>query len=149
VEPVEDKRFVRTVELPGRVSLCYVERGDPSGVPVVLLHGFLDSWRSFEPVLSCLPESIHAIALTQRGHGDADRPTAGYGVWDFSGDLLAFMEVLRLGPAVIVGHSMGSAVALRFALDHPNRVCGLVLVGASAGLVTSGQGRPGRGFSVC
>jgi non-heme chloroperoxidase len=124
----------QSVELPNRVRLPYVEQGDPSGVSVVLLHGFLDSWRSFEPVLSHLPESIHALALTQRGHGDASRPAAGYGVRDFAADLTAFMDVLRLEAAVIVGHSMGSAVALRFALDHPDRTSGLVLVGASANL---------------
>jgi pimeloyl-ACP methyl ester carboxylesterase len=133
--------IVKSVELPGRVSLPYVEQGDPSGVPVVLLHGFLDSWRSFEPVLSHLPESIHAFALTQRGHGDASRPKAGYGVPDFAADLTAFMDVLRLEAAVIVGHSMGSAVALRFAIDHPDRTSGLVLVGASASLRASPNAR--------
>jgi non-heme chloroperoxidase len=125
---------VKSLEIPNGVRLPYVERGDPSGVPVVFLHGFLDSWRAFEPVLSYLPESIHAFAVTQRGHGDASRPAAGYGVPDFAADLTAFMNVLHLEAAVIVGHSMGSAVAQRFALDHPDRTSGLVLVGASASL---------------
>jgi steroid delta-isomerase-like uncharacterized protein len=132
---------VRSVELPGRLKLPYVEQGDPSGVPVVLLHGFLDSWRSFEPVLSHLPESIHAFALTQRGHGDASRPTTGYSVRDFAVDLAAFLEVLRLEAAVIVGHSMGSAVTLRFAIDHPDRTSGLVLLGASASLRANSNAR--------
>jgi non-heme chloroperoxidase len=125
---------IKSVELPNRVRLPYVEHGDPSGVPVVLLHGFLDSWRSFEPMLSHMPESIHVFALTQRGHGDASRPTAGYSVRDFTADLTAFMDVFQLEAAVIVGHSMGSAVAQRFAVDYPDRTLGLVLVGASAGL---------------
>jgi non-heme chloroperoxidase len=125
---------VKSVELPNGVRLPYVEQGDPSGVPVVFLHGFLDSWRTFEPVLSLLPESIHAFAPTQRGHGDASRPAAGYGVPDFAADLAAFMDVVHLEAGVIVGHSMGSAVALRFALDNPDRASGLVLVGASASL---------------
>ena len=119
------------------MELDYVEQGDPSGVPVVLLHGFLDSWRSFEPVLSRLPDSVHAFVLTQRGHGDAGRPASGYGVRDFADDLLAFMEVLRIEAAIIVGHSMGSGVAQRFALDYPDLTRGLVLVGASAGLGAS------------
>jgi non-heme chloroperoxidase len=134
---------IRSVELPGRVTLPYVEQGDPSGVPVVLLHGFLDSRRSFEPVLCHLPESIHAFALTQRGHGDASRPTVGYSVRDFAADLTAFMNVLQLEAAVIVGHSMGSAVALRFAVDHPERTLGLVLVGASASLQANPNAREG------
>jgi pimeloyl-ACP methyl ester carboxylesterase len=63
--------IMKSVELPNGVRLPYVEQGDPSGVPVLLLHGITDSWYSFEPVLPHLPESIHAFALTQRGHGDA------------------------------------------------------------------------------
>ncbi len=126
--------IIKSVELPTQVKLPYVEQGDPAGVPVLLLHGFLDSWRSFEPVLPHLPASMHAFALTQRGHGDASRPAAGYGVPDFTADLTAFMDVLHLEAAVIVGHSMGSAVAQRFAIDHPDRTLGLVLVGASASL---------------
>jgi len=125
---------IKSVELPNPVRLPYVEQGDPSGVPVLLLHGFLDSWRSFEPVLSHLPESIHAFALTQRGHGDASRPTAGYSVRDFAADLTAFMDVLQLEAAVVVGGSSGGFVAQRFAVDHPDRTLGLVLVGASASL---------------
>ena len=124
---------VDSVELPNGVRLQYVEQGDPSGVPVVLLHGFADSWHSFELVLPQLPRSIHAFALTQRGHGDSSTPDTGYGIPYFSADLEAFMDALHLGAAVIVGHSMGSAVALRYAIDHRKRVLGLVLVGASAG----------------
>lgn len=122
---------VKSVELSNQVRLPYVEQGDPSGVPVLLLHGFADSWRSFELVLPNLPESIHAVALTLRGHGDASRPAAGYGLRDFAADVAAFQDAMHLPAAVIVGHSMGSAVALRFALDHPERTMGLVLVGAS------------------
>src|SRR5688500_14390238 len=122
---------VDAVKLPHGVKLPFAEQGNPSGVPVVLLHGFGDSWRSFELVLPHLPEAIHAFALTQRGHGDADRPDTGYGVGDFAGDLELFMDAVDLRAAFIVGHSMGSAVALRFAIDHPDRTLGLVLVGAS------------------
>jgi non-heme chloroperoxidase len=123
---------IKSVELPGRVRLPYVEQGDPSGVPVVLLHAIADSWRSFEPVLSELPESIHAFALTQRGHGDASRPARGYHSRDFAADLVAFMDALHLEAAVVVGGSSGGFIARRFALDHPERTLGLVLLGSPA-----------------
>jgi pimeloyl-ACP methyl ester carboxylesterase len=126
------RRAAHSVELPGGVRLPYVEQGDPAGVPVVLLHGVSDSWHSFERVLPHLPASIHAFAVTQRGHGDADRPATGYRTRDFAGDVAAFADALRLGPAVIVGHSMGSTNAQRFAIDHPDRLLGLVLAGAFA-----------------
>lgn len=118
--------IARTVELPGRLTLPYVEQGDPTGVPVVLLHGVTDSWRSFEPVLPYLPPSVHAFALTQRGHGDADRP-AGYRTRDFAADIAAFVDTLGLGRVVIVGHSMGATNGQRFAIDHPERTLALVL----------------------
>jgi non-heme chloroperoxidase len=100
----------------------------------VFLHGVADSWHSFERILPQLSESMHAFALTQRGHGDSSRPVAGYSVREFSADLEAFMDELLLEAAVIVGHSMGSAVAQRFAIDHGERTLGLVLVGASVGI---------------
>jgi len=120
----------KSVELPNGVKLPYTDQGEPSGVPVLLLHGGTDSWRSFERVLPHLPRSVHAFALSQRGHGDADRPAAGYGPHDFAADLDAFMNVVGLGPAIIVGHSMSTSIAQRFALDHPGRTLGLVLVGS-------------------
>ena len=123
-------RIIHSVTLPNQVTLPYVEQGDPTGVPVLLLHGITDSWRSFEGVLPHLPTSLHAFALSQRGHGDATRPATGYYPQDFAADLAAFMDTLKLGPAVVVGHSMGSYIAQRFALDYPDRTLGLVLMGS-------------------
>ena len=124
--------IARSIELPGRVTLEYVEQGDPAGVPMLLLHGVTDSWRSFERVLPHLPASIRAFAVTQRGHGDSGRPVAGYRTRDFAADVAAFADALSLGPVLVVGHSMGSTNAMRFAIDHPGRTRGLVLVGAFA-----------------
>lgn len=119
---------VKSIELPNRVKLQYVERGDPMGVPVLFLHGITDSWYSFEPVLPHLPASIHAFALSQRGHGDSERPAAGYRPLDFAADVVAFMDALELKQAVIAGHSMGSYIAQCFALNYPERIMGLVLI---------------------
>jgi non-heme chloroperoxidase len=112
------------------VTLPYVEQGDPAGVPVVLLHGYSDSWRSWERLLAELPDAVHAYAITQRGHGDADRPTDGYEPHDLANDTVAFMDAVGIQAAVIAGHSGGSYTAQRFAIDHPHRTLGLVLIGA-------------------
>jgi pimeloyl-ACP methyl ester carboxylesterase len=128
---------LKTIELSTRVQIPYVEQGDQSGIPVVFLHGFLDSWQSFAYVLPHLPPTIHAFALTQRGHGNASRPEEGYSIVHFADDLKAFMDAVNLPKAVIVGHSMGSAVAQRFAIDRPERARGLVLIGASSHLAGS------------
>jgi pimeloyl-ACP methyl ester carboxylesterase len=122
--------MVKSIALPTGITLPYAEQGLASGVPVVFLHGVTDSWRSFEPVLERLPPTVRALAVTQRGHGGSSKPAAGYGYRDLSEDVRRFMDALRLPEAVIVGHSMGSMVAQRFAADHPERVAGLVLMGA-------------------
>jgi non-heme chloroperoxidase len=119
---------VQAAELPGGITLPYVEQG--SGTPIVMLHGITDSWRSFELLLPHLPESVRAIAITQRGHGDASKPESGYYPTDFARDLAAFLDVLNIPAAFIVGHSMGSYIAQRFALDNPARTLGLVLIGS-------------------
>lgn len=122
----------KSVALSTGVTLPYVEHGDPAGVPVLFLHGVTDSWLSFAPVLPHLPPTIRAIALSQRGHGDADRPESGYRTRDFAADVAAFQDALGLGPMFVVGHSMGATNAQRFAIDHPDRLRGLVLAGSFA-----------------
>lgn len=123
----------KRVKLSTGVKLSYVEQGDPAGIPVILLHGYTDSWHSFEPVLPHLSESLHVFALTQRGHGESERPEAGYQPRDFAADVAAFMDTLQLERAVIAGHSMGSTIAQRFGIDYPERTLGLVLIGSFAG----------------
>ena len=112
----------------GGVRLAYAEQG--SGLPVIFLHGFTDSRRSFEGLFHHLPNSLRAIAISQRGHGSSERPATGYRASDFASDLAAFMDSLGIGHAVLVGHCLGAQVAQRFAIEHPHRALGLVLIGA-------------------
>ena len=122
----------KTISLRNGLTLEYVEQGNASGVPVVMLHGVTDSWRSFEPVLPHLPDSLHVFAVTQRGHGGSSHPEDGYRFADFTSDLDQFLDAVGVRAAVIVGHSMGSGVASRFAIDHPERTLGVVLMGSFA-----------------
>jgi non-heme chloroperoxidase len=117
------------VQLSTGITVPYVEQGDPDGVPVVLLHGFTDSSHSYELLMRQLPDSIHAYAYTQRGHAGADKPAAGYGLDDYVADVAAFMDAIGIEAAVIAGHSGGSYATQRFALDHPRRTLGVVLIG--------------------
>ncbi|MEO6145026.1 MAG: alpha/beta hydrolase [Dermatophilaceae bacterium] len=125
---------MESVSLRTGITLRYLRQGDPSGVPVVLLHAWADTLRFFEPLLPLLPAWLHTLVPTQRGHGEADKPAAGYALQDFSEDVAAFLDALNIAAAVIVGHSSGGYVAQRFALDHPDRVLGLVLVGSPKSL---------------
>jgi len=122
---------IDTVDLPTGVRLPYAEHGDPDGIPVVLLHGISDSHRSWEPILAQLPEGIRAFALTQRGHGDASVP-GSYHVDDLAADVACFIDALGLESAVVGGHSMGSIVAQRVAIEYPNYVDALVVMGGAA-----------------
>ncbi len=121
----------KMIRLSSGVSVPYVEQGDANGIPVLLLHGFGGSWRSFAALLAYLSPSIHAFAFTQRGHGQASKPATGYRLSDFAADAVAFLDALGIEAAVIAGHSMGSAIARRAAIDYPNRMRGLVLIGAA------------------
>lgn len=130
----------RFLPLATGITVQYVAQGEPfepGDVPLVFVHGLSDSWRSFDPVLRLMPDQ-QAIALTQRGHGASTQPRFGYAAPDFAADLAAYLDALRIPRAVLVGHSMGSCVVQRFAIDHPERVAGLVLVGANA----TWQGNP-------
>ncbi|HSJ05359.1 MAG TPA: alpha/beta hydrolase [Longimicrobiales bacterium] len=114
------------------IRLHYAEHGDRAGNPVILLHGITDSWFSFSLALPLLSSAHRAWALDQRGHGDSERPSSGYAAQDFAGDVLAFMDAMDLERATLVGHSMGSLVALETAVAAPGRISRLVLIGSGA-----------------
>jgi non-heme chloroperoxidase len=81
-------------------------------------------------VLPLLSSEYHAFALTQRGHGDSDKPECCYTLEHFAADVDAFMEAVGLEEATLVGASTGALFAERVALDYPHRVSRLVLIGA-------------------
>jgi rifampin ADP-ribosylating transferase len=105
---------------------------------VLLLHAWGESRQSFDRLLSSLPAGVRAIALDQRGHGDAGKPATGYALADAAADVVAFLDALGEPSAVLVGSSSGGYVAQQVAVTRPDRVAGLVLVGAPRTL----QGRP-------
>jgi pimeloyl-ACP methyl ester carboxylesterase len=119
------------VTLPSGVRLEYAETGKAGGEPVIMLHGYSDSWFSYSLVLPRLNPNVRGISISQRGHGDSDRPLSGYASADFAADVDAFMTEMGIERAVIVGHSMGSFIAQTFAIRYPHRVKGLVLVGSA------------------
>ncbi|HSW22922.1 MAG TPA: alpha/beta hydrolase [Burkholderiaceae bacterium] len=123
---------VKTVTLANGVRLEIAEKGPRDGIPVVMLHGITDSRRSFDPVWDDLPTDWHAIAVSQRGHGASDQRPEHYSTADFAGDIALLAELFDLPPLVVVGHSMGTSVALQLAGDRPDLVRALVCVGAFA-----------------
>jgi non-heme chloroperoxidase len=110
-------------------KIHYAETGDSGGEPIVFLHGWPDSSFSFSRVTPLLPADVHTFAIDQRGFGDSDRSETSYGIADFTGDVVSFLDAVSIGRATLVGHSFGSFVARRVAISHPERVKGLVLIG--------------------
>jgi non-heme chloroperoxidase len=126
---------IRRASLSTGVELEYLEQGAPHGIPVVFLHGFTDSHRSFDLNLPTFPRRFHVFALDQRGHGNSSKPACCYTQADFAADVAAFLDAVGLERASVVGHSMGSFIAQQFALDFPDRIDELVLIGSAATLV--------------
>ncbi len=119
-----------TISLPNGQRLAYVEWGDRKGEPVVLLHGFTDTSRSWTQVLPSLSK-FHVYVLDLRGHGAAAKPECCYALADFAYDLKLFMDALEIERASIAGHSLGSMIAFEFAATYPDRINKLVLAGAT------------------
>jgi non-heme chloroperoxidase len=125
---------MKTIQLSTGVHLEYAEQGDARGIPIILLHGFTDSWKSFEAVLPYLPSSMHVFAISQRGHGNSSKQATKYHPEDFAKDIADFIRQKKLNQPVIVGHSMGSTNAQCFAANYPSLTRALVLVGSFANL---------------
>ncbi|HEU4796358.1 MAG TPA: alpha/beta fold hydrolase, partial [Pyrinomonadaceae bacterium] len=130
-----------SVLLKTGVRLRYAYQGDPNGTPVIMLHGYTDSWFSFSQILPLLDQKYRVYILDQRGHGESDRPVGGYAMEQFAGDVVAFMDAMKIKDATIVGHSMGSFVAQHVAVQAPERVKQLVLVATATTVHTNDLAR--------
>lgn len=127
-------------DLATGIRLRYAETGDASAEPIIMLHGYSDSWYSFAPIMPLLESRYRVLALDQRGHGASDQPASGYSLPDLARDVIAFMDELKIERATIVGHSMGSLVAQQLGILAPARIDRLVLVASG----TSVQQMNGR-----
>lgn len=113
----------------GPAGRLHVDVRGSGDLPVVLIPSLAGSTRQWEPQLAHLAANWRVIAIDLRGHGRSDAPlSSSFEPRDYAEDIKAVLDALNIREAVIVGHSMGSAVALAFASDHPSRVRGLVLV---------------------
>ena len=112
--------------------------GPRSATPVMLLLAWGESRRSFDRLMPMLADSVHAVAVDQRGHGEADKPRDGYSLAGWAEDIVAVMDAMGIASAVLLGSSSGGYVAQQVAATNPHHVAGLVLVGSPRSL----QGRP-------
>jgi len=113
----------------------HVQRLGSAQLPAtaVFLHGLvidnLSSW--YFTVANPAAQRAEVILYDLRGHGKSERPPSGYSLADMVGDLDALLDALDVRrPVVLIGNSFGGLLALVYALAHPERVAGLVLVDA-------------------
>lgn len=106
--------------------------GDRSaGTPILFLHGVGGNawvWDDVAPRLAASLPRHHLVAIDQRDGGDTDHPATAYDRADFIADIVAVHDQLGGGPMILVGHSRGGWLGTAFAIEHPDRVAGLVLV---------------------
>lgn len=129
----------RRLRLATGITTVVHERGESDGpLPVVLLHSWAASRRSFAALLPLLGARVRVVAADLRGHGDADKPPTGYDLDSLARDVVALLDALELPRAVLLGASSGGYVAQQVAVGAPDRVAGLVLAGTPRDL----RGRP-------
>lgn len=109
------------------VELAYEARGD--GLPAVLfIHGWQADRSVWHETIEALGPGVRTIAVDLRGTGESRDAAGPFALERFAADLRELVESLHVGPVIVVGHSMGGTVALRFALDARELTRGLVLI---------------------
>jgi pimeloyl-ACP methyl ester carboxylesterase len=122
----------------GDVRLHYVTAG--TGFPVVLLHGWPQSWYEWRKVVPGLAERFRVIAPDLRGLGDSSRPADGYDKKTVGGDVWRLVhDVLGIDAFYLVGHDWGGPTAYAIAVAHPDAVRKLVILDVTI----PGDGSPG------
>ena len=110
----------------GDLDVHYLEAG--AGTPLILVHGNWATSSWWEPTLARLQPGRRGIAYDMRGRGATRGPDSEYSIPSLAGDLLALSGALGPGRFDLVGHSLGSCVAMEFALTHADRLRSLVVV---------------------
>lgn len=100
------------------------------GRPVILLHGWLESWGLWQDTMDFLGDSYRTYAIDFWGFGESDKKRESFTVPDFVLLVNDFMEQLGIKHAPLVGHSMGGTVSLSVAINHPQRVSKVVVIGS-------------------
>jgi pimeloyl-ACP methyl ester carboxylesterase len=133
----------RSIRLPGTQGLkLHALEWSQEGTLLLFLHGFSNDAHVWDWVAPVVAPHYRVVALDQRGHGDSDAdPEGRYDHETMARDANAAIESLGVSRAVIVGHSMGGRVAMRFAGLFPEKLAGLVIVDSAPDLDARGTTR--------
>lgn len=110
------------------------EVGDPEAPPIVLLHGLAgSSLAEWYRVGRLLATTHRVVIVDNRSHGLSPQSRGRFEVEDVADEVAAILDILEVGPATVVGYSMGGTIAQALAYRHPGRVKALVLIATFAG----------------
>jgi pimeloyl-ACP methyl ester carboxylesterase len=123
----------------GRISVAYVASG--AGQPLVLLHGGESSRRQYDLFRPLLGPGIRAIAYDQRDVGDTVSGQEPYTIATLARDCAGLIEALGFERAHLMGASLGGAIAMNVAIEHPDRVASLTLVSAPPSVPGAGAAK--------
>jgi len=123
---------LQRIDLATGVNLDVQVAGDPASPPIILLHGFPESHRTWRHVIPDLARDHFVIAPDQRGYARSSKPEGveNYAPELIVADLIALADHFDLKTFTLVGHDWGGAVSWMAALRHPDRIARLVIVNA-------------------
>lgn len=119
------------IEVEPGVNIFYQDLGNPSGRPVMLVHGWTMNHQAWDRQIQLLQDDYRVIAIDIRGHGASDKPTGDYSVTRLAGDVLTAAKALDLKNATLVGWSFGGTTSIRAAALDKTHFSQLVLVNAA------------------
>jgi len=128
---------LQRVALPTGVELDVAVAGHPTNPPIILLHGFPESHRTWRHQIADLAEDHFVLAPDQRGFAKSSKPE---GVENYTpdkpvADMIALADHFDIERFTLVGHDWGGAIAWMAALNHPDRVARLIIINAPHPLV--------------
>jgi len=108
------------------IQMHYVVGG--KGHPLVLLHGYPQSWYEWRYLMPSLAKHYTVVAPDLRGFGDTSKPLTGYDGNSTAEDIYQLMKLLRLNKIFLAAHDVGSQTAFSYTANHPNNVTKLVIM---------------------
>ncbi len=120
------------IALSTGVELDVVIAGDPANPPLILLHGFPESHRTWRHQIPFLSQTHFVLAPDQRGYAKSSKPEGveNYAPAKIVGDVLALADHFRLDRFTLVGHDWGGAASWMTAINHPGRIERLIILNA-------------------
>jgi alpha-beta hydrolase superfamily lysophospholipase len=123
---IDNMTFSHHMASVNSIQLHYVIGGH--GDPVVLLHGWPQTWYAWRHVMPALAKNYTVIVPDLRGLEDSSKPTTGYDVSTTAEDVYQLVSKLGFNKILLAAHDIGAQTAYSYAATHPNNVSKLVII---------------------